>query len=157
MGQSGLPSFGIDVAKACRAMVDSEERQLKLKQAGNYVTRGTSLPPRAKTSAMPSSTYCFQAPIWFGCKRCFAAISWIALSPRNASSAAFALNPSVKFRRFAIFVCLHRFGIHLSTLSVFLGPLQPDHSETTRKDQTKDHHNTTLASQKIYHTIKTNR
>jgi hypothetical protein len=57
---------------------------------------------------------------------CFAAISCMVRSPRNAASATLALNWSENFRRFVIYVFLHKVGIHLNRLSDCAGPLQPE-------------------------------
>ena len=82
------------------------------------------LAPPENTPDRPSTACFFHVLTWFGCTMCFAAISGIVRSSRNASSATLALNQSENFRRFVISVFLHRVGIHLNRLSDFAGPLQ---------------------------------
>ena len=56
----------------------------------------------------PAIALRFHVLTWFGCTLCLAAISWIALSPRSASSVTFALKAAVNRRRVVIVVFLRQ-------------------------------------------------
>ena len=74
---------------------------------------------------------------WFECTLRFAAISWIVLSPRSASSATRALKSAVNRRRFVISVSL-RYPVEytLNPCPIFWDHLSyPTPTDTHHTDQ----------------------
>ena len=75
--------------------------------------------PLENTALSPSIAWRFHVLNWFGCTLCLAAISWIVLSPRSASSATLALKSAVNRRRLVIFALRYPVEYTLPTCPIF--------------------------------------
>ena len=77
------------LTKKSRSTVNSPIFACRSRTSASWSSRDRSA-PFENTSRKPSTARCFQALTRFGWTLCRAAISWIVLSPRNASSDTFA-------------------------------------------------------------------